>query len=193
MAGLNLNENIGGGLAIFNNGDAGRVDGVKLSIEKKDSDDTSNKPDYKILITDENGGSVNQGFYYPSQDDDDARFNQLIGRILSIAKAVIPADFLFKDVAGMSRNEIVDYIFSVAKQFESRTLVNVFVNYGTVTKPSIYLSLRYFNFIERPDAARTGLTKRNTDVLVRPEQDAPKTDAGLGGAPAQDAIPGWGI
>lgn len=195
MAGLNLNENIGGGLAIFNGGEAGRVDGVKLTVEKKESSDTSNKPDYKIVVTDPSGGSVNQGFYYPSDADDESRFNQNIGRMLSVAKAVIPGDFVFKDVSGMSRNAIVDYIFSVVKQFEDRTPVNVFVNYGTVTTPNKYLSLRYFNFIERPDAARSGLTKRNTDLLVRPEQDAPKADTndlyGGGSAPAAE-VPGWG-
>lgn len=193
MAGLNLNENIGGnGIVIFNDGDAGRVDGVKLTIEKKDSSDTSNKPDYKILLTDKNGGTVNQGFYYASDDDDDSRFNTTLGRMLSVAKAVIPGDFVFKDVTGLSRKEIVDYIFGVAKQFEDNTPVNVFVNYGTITKPNPYLSLRFFNFIERPDAVKSGLGKRNTDLLIRPEQDKPADTTGGFTAPAAD-IPGWGV
>jgi len=64
---INLNEKEYSSkeVIIFNEGKAGVVCGVKMSIEKKSEEAGSNFPDYKVIFSDNNGGSVDRGFYYP--------------------------------------------------------------------------------------------------------------------------------
>ena len=54
--------------------------------------------------------------------------------------------------------------------------VDVFVSYGYTAKPSKYLGLRMFNFIQKQNASFDRLKPSNTDILERPEADAPKAD-----------------
>lgn len=160
-----------GNSVVFNNGAAGRVDNLKLRVEKKEASDTSNQPDFKVFVTQENGAEINQGFYYPDDNTDQDRLNQLMSRITSIAKAVTPDDFMFESVEGKSPRQIVDYVFDVIAKNSGNALVNVFTTYGTVNNPKKYLQFRYFNFIERADTTPSTLFARGNDQMTRVEAD----------------------
>ena len=62
---INLNDSsfdASEGSAIFNNGNAGVAENVTMSIVKRKADDKPNSPEYKVVFTDENGGSCNTSF-----------------------------------------------------------------------------------------------------------------------------------
>ena len=182
---FNLNDaNFGGGATVFNNGNTGKVENVKMSVTKKSATDPDNAPDYKLIFTDVTGGQVNTGFYY-HQDNEmyDEKRNRdletwLVSRVLSAAKAVIPADFVFPEVN--NSREAIDSLFKIIKENSEGKLVNIYVTYGTVNKPSKYLSTRYFNFVESADtpANMTKLKPSNNDQMVKLEADAPAQTAG---------------
>lgn len=179
---MNFNLNDGGfdgSVAIFNNGIAGKVNNVKLSVTKKTAVDPENAPDYKVLFTDPIG-NVNVGFYYHVNNPlyDDKRNKDLegwtIGRILSIAKALLPKDYVFETKE--TSKEVIDYLFTLIRQNSEGKTVNVFVTYGTTAKASKYLGVRYFDFIESADTVNSRLAKKPADVMERIEADAPATD-----------------
>jgi hypothetical protein len=176
---FNLNDkSFDGSVAIFNNGIAGKVNNVKVTVTKKTAVDADNAPDYKVVFSD-TIGDVNVGFYYPVANPlyDEKRNKDLegwtIGRVLSIAKSVLPNDFVF-DTYNTSK-EALDGLFTLIRQNSEGKTVNVFVTYGTTQKPSKYLGVRYFDFVESSDTAISRLAKKPADLLERVEADAPST------------------
>lgn len=185
---FNLNDkSFDGSVAIFNNGIAGKVNNVRIAVTKKTALDKDIAPDYKVIFSDAIG-DVNLGFYYPAPNSlfDEKRNKDLevwtIGRILSIAKSVLPKDFVFENKE--TAKEVVDYLFSLIKQNCEGKTVNVFVTYGTIQKASKYLGLRYFDFVESSDTTVSRLAKKPADLMERIEADAPATDSTS--APATD-------
>lgn len=178
---FNLNDNslMNGGTKVFNNGIAGVVKNVKVSVGKKTAEEMQTAPDYKVFITDDNGAAINAGFYYYtpndslSKEENDKKAGYGIGRILSIARSVTPQGFTFPDVAGKSVNEITDILFQIIRDNSEGKLVNVFASYGKKTKPSQYLGLRYFEFIEPAGVEPSRLKAKGDDLLERLTEDAP--------------------
>lgn len=179
---FNLNDaSFGGGATVFNNGNTGKVENVKMSVTKKLSTDPDNAPDYKLIFTDVSGGQINQGFYYHKNNElyDEKRNKDLetwlVSRVLSAAKAVVPSDFSFPEVA--TSKEALDSLFKIIKENSDDKLVNTYVTYGTTNKPSQYLGLRYFNFVESVDvpANMSRLKPSNSDQMTKVTADAPIT------------------
>lgn len=176
---FNLNDNslLGGGSVVFNGGIAGKTDGVKLSVTKRQPTDPDNQPDYKVFFTDAEGGQINQGFYYHKDntlyDETKNKANEgyLVGRVLSIAKVVVPEDFVFPDVEGKTSNQILDILFKIIRDHEDDKTVSVFTNYGNKNKPSQYLNLRYFNFIEKSGTSNTRLKATGNDLMEKLTED----------------------
>jgi len=174
MSTFNLNEKVAGS-AVFNNGVAGKAVGVNITVEKRKVDEPDSYPDYKLIVSDESGGiPINQGFYINSEDDD-KRQQMTYQRVKSIADAVVPEDFVYPEVNGYV--DALNTLFKVIKENSDGKKVDVFVCYGYTGKPSKYLGLRMFNFIQKQDASFDRLKPTNTDILERPEADAPKADA----------------
>ena len=179
---FNLNDaSFGGGATVFNNGNTGIVENVKMSVTKKLSTDPDNSPDYKLIFTDVSGGQINQGFYYHKNNElYDAKRNGdletwLVGRVLSAAKAVVPTDFSFPNFE--TSKEALDFLFKTIKEHSEEKMVNAYVTYGTINKPSQYLGLRYFNFVESVDtpANMTRLKLSPSDQMSKITADAPST------------------
>jgi hypothetical protein len=164
-----------GGVQIFNGGEAGLTKNVEISVEKKQVDDADNHPDYKLLAKDASGATINQGFYYykpqPQLDSDENKKKEKVqvGRVLSIAKAVMGNDYVFPQVN--SGKEAFDVMFKLIEENAPGKKFNVYTTYGTQAYPSIYLGFRYFNFIEPANVEISTLKPNNNDVLVRPEAD----------------------
>lgn len=160
--------------AIFNNGKAGKVEGVTLELEKKTAADADNLPDYKLFVVDENGAKVNEGFYY--QDESDTKKNDiLVSRVLHIARAVLTEEEQ-KDLAQEfdSYKKAVDFMFKLIKKNMDDRKFNVFVTYGNQGYPSQYLGLRYFDFIEPADRdeSETKLFPKKNDLMERVTPDS---------------------
>lgn len=162
------------GSAVFNNGVAGKAVGVSVTVEKRKVDEPDSYPDYKLVVSDESGGMpINQGFYINSEDDE-KRQTMTYQRVKSIADAVVPEDFVYPEVNGYM--DAMNTLFKVIKENADGKKVDVFVTYGYNAKPSKYLGLRMFNFIQKQNPSFDRLKPSNTDVLERPEADAPKAD-----------------
>ena len=180
---FNLNDaSFGGGATVFNNGNTGKVENVKMSVTKKTAADPDNSPDFKLIFTDTTGGQINTGFYYHKDNEmaDEKRNRDmetwLVSRVLSAAKAVVPTDFTFPEVT--TSKEALNSLFKIINDHAANTLVNVYVTYGTTAKPSQYLSTRYFNFVENANtpASMTRLKPSANDMMEKLVADAPSTD-----------------
>ena len=160
----------------------GKVENVKMSVTKKTAVDPDNSPDFKLIFTDTTGGQINTGFYYHKDNEmaDEKRNRDmetwLVSRVLSAAKAVVPADFTFPEVT--TSKEALNSLFKIINDHAANTLVNVYVTYGTTAKPSQYLSTRYFNFVENAStpANMTRLKPSANDMMEKLVADAPSTD-----------------
>lgn len=179
--GFNLNDkSFDGGVAIFNGGNAGKVNNNTVTVERKKSTDADNAPDYKVFYKDEHGSVINQGFYYHKDNSlYDAKKNKdnevyLVGRVLSIAKAVLGKEYVFAEY--QTSKEAIDGLFKLVNDNADGKTFDVFVTYGTTSKPSQYLGLRYFNFIEATGTMPSRLVKSNTDQMERIVADAPQTE-----------------
>lgn len=191
MFDFNTTETNTGVVSIFNNGVAGRVKNVKLSLEIKPKGEFSNSPDVKFWFEDQDGSKCNTGWYHFSKDDskDDAtnmtRFKNNILTLLAIAKTVTPEGFVFEDSKGFNERQAEEYLISVIDKYKNATLVNVFVCYGYTGKPSQYIGTRKFNFIEKATVADTETTLKAgpKDVMERIEatpQQAPSNGDNAG-------------
>lgn len=180
---LNNGSLVSGGTAIFNNGLAGKVENVSIEVKRKEATGPFSYADYTLVVTDGVGSSLNNLFsYHKNNDQYDAAKNQanqgyLLGRIQTIAQSVLPAGFVYPDVAGMSCNEIVDLLFKLIHDNATDKKVNVFVTYGTKTKPSQYMGLRFFNFIEALGTTKSRLSATGNDMMERIVADAPTGDS----------------
>ena len=188
---FNLNDkSFDNGVAIFNGGIAGKVNNVEMYVERKKSTDPDNSPDFKVFFKDSQGSLINQGFYFhkdnPMYDEkknsDNEKYN--VSRVLSIAKAVLPADYVFDQY--QTSKEAIDGLFKLIHENCGGKKLNVFVTYGTTTKPSKYLGLRFFNFVEAENTPLSRLVKNNTDQMERIEADAPANNT----ADMANATPG---
>ena len=177
MFNLNDEKEFNTGVSIFNGGVAGLVKDVTISVEKKQ--DQSNKPDYQLIV--EKGGStINEGFYYPtpnpqkSEEDNNKYAKMQVGRILHVARAVMGDQYEFPQVN--SAKEAYDVLFKLIKENAGDKKFNVFTTYGNKNRPSQYLGLRYFDFIE-PATENSSLFQKNTDMMERLVADAPQTNS----------------
>ena len=184
---FNLNDaSFGGGATVFNNGNTGKVENVKMSVTKKTAADPDNSPDFKLIFTDTTGGQINTGFYYHKDNEmaDEKRNRDmetwLVSRVHSAAKAVVPADFEYPMYE--TSKEALNSLFKIINDNAASTLVNVYVTYGTTAKPSQYLSTRYFNFVENAStpANMTRLKPSANDMMEKLVADAPSTDNSAG-------------
>jgi len=181
MIDLNGND-FAGGNTIFNDGVAGTVRNVEIKVEKRGNDVPETYPDFKVEVTDANGGKINQGFYYftpnPQSDADynKKRETQEVSRVLHLAKAVMGSDYTFPAVN--SAREAYDVLFKLVADNSAGKKFNVFTTYGTISRPNKkgFMGLRYFNFIE-PSGESTRFRVGPQDLMSRVEADSPSTPA----------------
>ena len=156
-------------VAIFNNGIAGKVENVTVSVKKKTPEDNPNSPDYKILFKDE-FGEVNDGIYYPSESDTNPGFR--ISRLLSVLHSLDPESKNATLPKVETYAKAVDTIMKMINVASKSGKVNVFVHYGTVGKPSDYLRVRAVNFVESVNSPTGKLVASEngdyTDLMERP-------------------------
>lgn len=186
---LDLNGKEFQGTTIFNGGNAGKAENVEISVEKKAKGVQDNTPDFKVFATDESGAKINEGFYYPSpnaqksQEDNEKAANREVGRVVSIARAIVGANYEFPKVT--SSAEAFDVLFDIIAQNAPGKKVNIFSTYGNVGYPKKFLTFRYFDFIEDAESPSGKLKPKNNDLMERLEQDAPAVQDLSGGFPTK--------
>lgn len=176
-------------VSIFNDGKAGLVENIRVTVDKKESSDTSNKPDFNLVLTDPAGATLRNGWYYfkpmPNEDENTIgkKWNREIGRLLHIARAVMGNDFQFPSVN--TREEAYDTIFNIIATNAPNQTFNVFVTYGTTNyvNKGGYLRLRYFDFIENGKTEVSRLRAKPSDLLERivPDAETKTPTASVGG------------
>lgn len=190
MSGFDLNagEFNNGGSVIFNNGQAGRVTGVRIDVAKKGVEDPDTSPDYKVIFTDNNGAQINMGVYYftPNEEWGEERNASLekmaISRALAVAKSVTPDDFVFPKVS--NSKEAIDALMKITKDHAPNSKVNIFATYGTKNAPKRYLGVyKNFDFIEKegtnPSRLRVTINPNKPqydDVMERIVEDNPSSE-----------------
>ena len=160
---------------VFNNGVGGKVDNVTIKVEKKALDGHVNAPDYNVVFTDSEGASASAPFYYEGNEQ------ILISRALHVGRAVLGADYVFP--AAKDTKDALNKIMKLIKDNSEGKLFNTFCTYGNANyKPSQYLNIRFFDFIEPADVENTRLRIKNGDLLEKVAQDAPSTKVSDAGA-----------
>ena len=149
---INLNEKKFEGTSVFNGGSAGTATDVVISVEKKSAEDGEKHPDYKLFATDAGGAKISQGFYVyknnpsKSEMDNQKRIDQEISRLVHIARAVMGTEYTLPEVETLDAAYAT--VFKLVNDNAGTKKFNVFTTYGTMSRPSKYLGMRYFNFIE---------------------------------------------
>jgi hypothetical protein len=166
-------------VSIFNNGVAGRVNNVTMSVERVHKLDMADKnPDYQVIFTDEIG-SINLGIYYPGEESTDSKNKILAQKCTDLVKAVAGDNYIFPSYN--SYKEMVDSCMKIISENSKGKLVNVMATYGTVGFPKKFLGIyKNFNFVEAAGSTPTKLkVSKNPnkaeydDLFERIVEDAP--------------------
>lgn len=185
-----------GGVAIFNNGTAGRVLGVTLDVKKKGvdyQDEGKNKPDYQVSYTDAAGATTNEGFYYLNEKTHNSQygdFNKAVEKQWNkFANIILAAGGDPTLNNATNAKEVLDQVAMLTKKAVIGQTFNVFTNYGTKQNPKKYLQVRsWVPFIEiaGTDESVSKLKASNLDQIERIE-----TPTAGGAVSAAPAIDGW--
>lgn len=177
-------------VAIFNNGNAGRVTNVTVSVKKKTPEDKENAPDYKVFFKDANG-EMNEGIYYIKEGDNNPKFK--LGRLINMVHAVNPETIGVEFPQFPTYEKATDFLMQKINEGARKgNKVNVFVAYGNEAYPKEYLTLRGINFIENSnkteDQTRLKVVhstdpakSQYNDVMSRPTPDSAQSDDVFGG------------
>ena len=187
-----------GGVAIFNNGEAGRVTNVTIEVKKKGvdyQDEGKNKPDYQLTFTDAIGASTNEGFYYLNEKTHNSlygTFDKAVEKQWNkLASIIIAADGDPTLNAPKNAIEVLDQVAIIAKNTIVGKSFNVFANYGTKQNPKKYLQIRsWVPFVESIHVSEetTKLKASNLDQIERIEAPSSGGNGGVSSAPATE---GW--
>jgi hypothetical protein len=194
--GINLNDSSfdgGANVSIFNNGEAGVVDNVTLSLEKKKPEDKENAPDYKLVFTDEKGATCNSSYWYVNGGTEYNTEEELVmkqGKVLKhIAHAVLGAEFQFPEYS--NAKTMLDGIMKLLREGLPNTgKFRIFANYGATMSVKKYIQPRsWVPFMEPMSvgAEESRLQPGNIDAMARLQED---TVAAPATAPA-DSSDDW--
>lgn len=167
---INLNEVKENSLSIFNDGGAGVAKAKLSKIEKKQPSDPDASPDFKVFFEDQYG-ETNIAFYIPDGSDE-TKSNRQLARLLSLARAYFGDDYKFPEVK--SYEDAYKKVMTLLKKEAIGKEFNLFVCYGYSGKPSKYLGVRMFDYVESGDVALadTKLRAKKSDVMERIEPDS---------------------
>jgi hypothetical protein len=158
---------------IFNDGNAGIVDNVKMRVEKKAaSDNDDKKPVYKLIATDDKS-EINEGFYY-CEPDSNAFDKYQAQRLILLAKGVLGKDIVFPVFS--TPVEALDGVMKMIAPELNKRPYRVAVCYGTTKRKGSYLGFKSFGSFIQPMSEPNTLSFDKSDNMVRkPVEEA--TDA----------------
>lgn len=184
------------GKAIFNNGDAGLVDNVTVSITKKKPEDKENAPAYNLVFTDAEGGEARTSFWYVDKPTDYATAEELLKKQATIMKHILHAiygtDYKFPALPGDSHGFLDGCMKLIRDGLQSGLKFRIFANYGTPDYPKSFIQARsWVPFMESANVAftETRLVVSKTDNMIRLTQDSTGTSDTK--AAAQSLVDDW--
>ena len=135
---------------IINDGKAGEVKNVTMSVIQKSQEHPISYPDFKIVFTQQNGANIDIGLYYfqkkeyETTKDETNRLNRYLFRLMHIVKAVKGQDFAPVQEFNGAKAAIDFCIDIINKESKGKTF-NIFINFGTKKYPSKkgFLEIRY--------------------------------------------------
>ena len=161
---LNKSEDYVKEFKIFNDGRAGIIDNVRITIERKVSTDSDDKkPNYKVIATDAKGASINEGFYY--QEPESKGFTGYQAqRLIMLARGVLGNSVVFP-VFNTPR-EVLDGVMKMVAPALNKPF-RVATCYGTKKNPDQYIGFKAFGSFIQPMAEENTLEFNNSDNLIK--------------------------
>ncbi len=148
---------------IFNDGQAGVVKNIAITIEKKGPDDNVKSPDYKAYANDDKG-KVSEGFYY--QDDDAKGFLKYQSqKLIWFARGVMGDDFKFPEFE--SAKIALDEIMKLVATNTKGKLFNIAVTYGSKKDPQQFLTFKEYGRFLQKVGEDNELELSNSDSIER--------------------------
>ena len=163
-----------GGNKVFNGGVAGVVENCSASVTKKADGDHERAPDYKVMVADSEGRTLDIGFWYPDAEvESDADKKRKYGAKLShVARCFMGQDFKFPQYN--SGKEMLDGIMATLRPVAPKVPVRVLTTYGTSMGVKNYPIIRnYPRFIEpmSVNLDDSKLAPSSIDLMERPSAD----------------------
>lgn len=171
------------GAAIFNDGVAGVVENVTLSVTKRKPEDKENSPEYKLTFTDSKGGACNTSFWYIDKATQYQTVEDQVKKQGTVLKHVVHAiygsDYQLPNFN--TAKEMLDGCMKLVREGLAAGLkFRIFANYGSTQSVKNYIQPRSWVPFMEPmtvDIANTRLKPGNIDAMARVEKDnvAPST------------------
>jgi hypothetical protein len=165
------------GTAIFNDGVAGVVDNVAISVNKRKPEDKENSPEYKLTFTDSKGAACNTSFWYVDKATQYKTVEDQIktqGTVLKhILHAIYGSDYQFPSFN--TTKEMLDGCMKLIREgLASGLKFRIFANYGSTQSIKSYIQPRsWVPFMEPMSVSisETRLKAGNIDAMARVEKD----------------------
>lgn len=173
------------GAAIFNDGIAGVVEDVTLSVTKRKPEDKENSPEYKLTFTDSKGGACNTSFWYIDKATQYQTVEDQVKKQGTVLKHVVHAIYGsdYQLPSFNTAKEMLDGCMKLIREGLAAGLkFRIFANYGSTQSVKSYIQPRSWVPFMEPmsvDIANTRLKPGNIDAMARVEKDnvAPNTTA----------------
>jgi len=159
------------GKQIFNNGVAGVVENVTVSIEKKKPEDKEKAPEYKVNFTDADGGVVNLSFWYVTEATKWKTVDEQIKAQAKSMKHLLHA-MLGKETSLPSFStpkEMLDGCMKMVHEAsKAGTKFRVYANYGNTENPAQYIQMRsWVPFMQAMSDTEELLKKSSIENLIK--------------------------
>jgi hypothetical protein len=165
------------GTAIFNDGVAGVVDNVAISVNKRKPEDKENSPEYKLTFTDNKGAACNTSFWYVDKATQYQTVEDQVkkqGTVLKhILHAIYGSDYQLPSFN--TAKEMLDGCMKLIREgLASGLKFRIFANYGSTQSVKNYIQPRsWVPFMEPMSVSisETRLKAGNIDAMARVEKD----------------------
>ena len=169
------------GVAIFNDGKAGVVENVSVSVYKKKPEDKENAPDYKLVFKDANGAECATPYWYVKQATQYQTVEDQVRKQGIAMKHIIHAiygDDFDIPVNATTAEQLLDQSMKVIRDglaSHSGIKFRMFATYGTLNSVKNYIQPRsWVPFIESTTVPLSDTRLKvspNVDAMERPVQD----------------------
>ena len=149
---------------IFNDGKAGVATNCTVRFEKKTRDDADGAPEYKLFVTDENGGEINIAFFGNFDNMSEKGLDYFVRNMKHLAtvfKVDLPAQVA-------SYKELLDTTIKLCKEASEGIKVNIAVAYGKGDNKKKYLEPEGFWSLQNVDGQMPRLSANANLERVEP-------------------------
>lgn len=181
--------------AVFNDGKAGVAKGVTITIKAKADGDPDNYPAYRVIYKDQNGGEVNEGYFYTDEKVDSEGnpvgiYKFAIEHLVNLCRGVFGENYTFPEYKSF-KDFVDDTMRKLYKEVRGKKY-QVLVAYGTTKRPESYLRVVFFGSFILPENSTKSLSLSNSALTERPamdRDDSPVTEEDMKSSEEEDDLP----